>query len=162
MCLSRKEMGHFPMQLFTTLIGASTRQKSRRYSLNKYRTSYERSRKGGLVTQCVSFKQRLRIQEMTQSYEEHAAAIDKRVGALFKVIPTTMTPYSQLVKSASAEGSLSSKVKELMAFSISITIRCEDCIVFHLRGLWRSCFGCSRRVVLKDLRKAPRVMHANF
>lgn len=86
---------------------------------------------------------------MTQSYEKHAAAIDKRVGALFKAIPTTMTPYSQLVKSASAEGSLSSKVKELMAFSISITIRCEDCIVFHLRAALNH--GASREEVIEAI-----------
>ena len=71
---------------------------------------------------------------MTNTYKEAAAGVDKRVGALFKANPAAMTPYSQLVKAASADGALSSKVKELTAFAISIAIRCDDCIVFHLRA----------------------------
>jgi AhpD family alkylhydroperoxidase len=55
-------------------------------------------------------------------------------GHLFKAAPKTLTPYSQLAKSASGDGAVESKIKELMALSISITIRCEDCIVFHLRA----------------------------
>lgn len=71
---------------------------------------------------------------MTTTYQENAAAIDQRVGALFKAAPAVMTPYSQLVKAASSDAALNCKTKELMAFSISIAIRCEDCIVFHLRA----------------------------
>lgn len=71
---------------------------------------------------------------MTITYKDRATSIDKRVGSLFKTAPTVMTPYSQLVKAASGNGALDSKTKELMAFSISIAIRCEDCIVFHLRA----------------------------
>ncbi len=72
--------------------------------------------------------------EVRSDYRDEAAAIDKRVGALFKAAPSVLTPYSQLVKAASANGALDTKTKELMAFSISIAIRCEDCIVFHLRA----------------------------
>ncbi|MCB1385932.1 MAG: carboxymuconolactone decarboxylase family protein [Nitratireductor sp.] len=38
------------------------------------------------------------------------------------------------MKAASAGGALDGRTKELMAFSISIAIRCEDCIIFHLRA----------------------------
>lgn len=86
---------------------------------------------------------------MTKSYTEDAAAIDKRVGALFKAAPSTMAPYSQLMKAASAEGALSSQAKELMAFSISIAIRCEDCIVFHLRAALNH--GASRDEVVEAI-----------
>ena len=86
---------------------------------------------------------------MTKSYKEDAAAVDKRVGALFKAVPATMAPYSQLVKAASAEGALSNKVKELMAFSISIAIRCDDCIVFHLRAALNH--GASREEVIEAI-----------
>ena len=86
---------------------------------------------------------------MTKSYKDDAAAIDKRVGALFKAAPATMTPYSQLVKSVSEDGALTSKVKELMAFSISIAIRCEDCIVFHLRAALNH--GASREDVVEAI-----------
>lgn len=71
---------------------------------------------------------------MTTTHKDRATAIDKRVNALFKAATSIMTSYSQLVKSASSDGALDSKTKELMAFSISIAIRCEDCITFHLRA----------------------------
>ena len=71
---------------------------------------------------------------MNDNYKERVNGVDKRVGALFKAVPATMTPYSQLVKAASSEGALTSKMKELLAFSISIAIRCDDCILFHLRA----------------------------
>lgn len=86
---------------------------------------------------------------MTANYKENVDAVDKRVGALFKAVPKTMTPYSQLVKAASSEGALTSKVKELMALSISIAIRCEDCIVFHLRAALNH--GASREEVTEAI-----------
>ncbi|WP_416881629.1 carboxymuconolactone decarboxylase family protein [Marivita sp.] len=60
-----------------------------------------------------------------------------------------MTPYRQLVKSASGAGALDSKAKELMAFAISIAIRCEDCIVFHLRAALSH--GASREEVIEAI-----------
>ncbi len=60
-----------------------------------------------------------------------------------------MTPYSQLVQSASADGALNSKSKELMALSISIAIRCDDCIVFHLRAALSH--GASRDEVIETI-----------
>ncbi len=47
---------------------------------------------------------------MTKSYKEDVAGVDTRVGALFKAVPATMTPYSQMVKAASAEGALSTSL----------------------------------------------------
>ncbi|NVK15863.1 MAG: carboxymuconolactone decarboxylase family protein [Rhodobacteraceae bacterium] len=60
-----------------------------------------------------------------------------------------MTPYSQLVKGASAEAALSSKTKELTAFSVSIAIRCEDCILFHLRAALKH--GASKDEVIEAI-----------
>lgn len=86
---------------------------------------------------------------MTTAYKDQAAAIDRRAGALVKAAPGVMSPYSQLVKAASAEAELSSKIKELMAFSISIAIRCEDCILFHLRAALKH--GASRDEVVEAI-----------
>lgn len=86
---------------------------------------------------------------MATTHKDRATAIDKRVGTLFKAAPSVMTPYSQLVKAASSDGALDSKTKELMAFSISITIRCEDCIVFHLRAALGH--GASRGEVIEAI-----------
>ncbi|MGH1414137.1 MAG: carboxymuconolactone decarboxylase family protein [Pelagimonas sp.] len=86
---------------------------------------------------------------MTATYKDNATSIDKRVGALFKAAPSVMMPYSQLVKAASADSALQSKTKELIAFSISIAIRCEDCIVFHLRAALNH--GASREEVIEAI-----------
>ncbi|WP_254679668.1 carboxymuconolactone decarboxylase family protein [Celeribacter baekdonensis] len=86
---------------------------------------------------------------MTTTYQENATSIDKRVGALFKAAPSVLMPYSQLVKAASGDGALEAKTKELMAFAISIAIRCEDCIVFHLRAALKH--GASRDEVIEAI-----------
>jgi len=82
-------------------------------------------------------------------YNDDVTSVDKRVGALFKAIPKTMSPYSQLVSAAAADGALNSKTKELMALSISIAIRCEDCIIFHLRAALKH--GADRDEVLETI-----------
>jgi AhpD family alkylhydroperoxidase len=53
---------------------------------------------------------------------------------LGRAIPDTMRAYQSLMKSASAPGELSSKVKELMALAIGIAMRCEGCVVYHVEN----------------------------
>lgn len=86
---------------------------------------------------------------MSETYGAAVAAVDQRVTALFKAAPGTMKPYSQLVGAASADAALSGKIKELMALSISIAIRCEDCILFHLRAALRH--GAVREEVIETI-----------
>ena len=86
---------------------------------------------------------------MSQSYSDHVKAVDKRAGALFKAQPKVMTAYSQLTQAASAEGALDSKTKELMALAISVSIRCEDCIVYHTRAAIKH--GASEDEVMETL-----------
>ncbi|BBU59421.1 alkyl hydroperoxide reductase AhpD (plasmid) [Mameliella alba] len=86
---------------------------------------------------------------MSKDYRAEGAEIDKRVGALFKAAPAPMKPYSQLVSAVSGDGALSGGVKELMALSISIAIRCEDCIVFHLRAALKH--GATRDDVIETI-----------
>lgn len=86
---------------------------------------------------------------MTKDYRTECAGVDARVAALFKAAPGTMKPYSQLMAAASGDGALSSKIKELMALSISIAIRCEDCIVFHMRAALKH--GATRDEVVETI-----------
>ena len=69
--------------------------------------------------------------------------------ALYKAIPDTMTAFQGLMKAASKDGALSGKVKELMALAISITVRCEGCIVFHVQNAIRH--GASREEVAETI-----------
>lgn len=70
---------------------------------------------------------------MAGDYKTYAADLDKRIAALFKAASKPMGGYNQLVKAAGADGEINVKTKELMALAISITSRCEDCIVYHCR-----------------------------
>ena len=65
---------------------------------------------------------KLREQLTTQSAE------------LGRAIPETMRAFHGLMKSASSSGELSTKVKELMALAISIAMRCDGCIVYHVEN----------------------------
>ena len=46
--------------------------------------------------------------------------------------PDVMAGFMQLHKAGSSDGALSSKVKELIALAIGITVRCDGCIAFHV------------------------------
>lgn len=47
-------------------------------------------------------------------------------------IPNTMQGFMDLHHAAASDGVLSSKVKELIALGIAITVRCDGCIAFHV------------------------------
>lgn len=51
---------------------------------------------------------------------------------LNRALPTTMKGFSDLHRSAVADGALSHVTKELMAMSIGVATNCHDCITLHL------------------------------
>lgn len=72
---------------------------------------------------------------MTQSYAETASALTENVQLLRDVVPRAMAGFAELTGAASAEGALEAKTKELMALAISIVLRCDSCIAFHMKAL---------------------------
>ncbi|WP_350334251.1 carboxymuconolactone decarboxylase family protein [Coralliovum pocilloporae] len=68
------------------------------------------------------------------TYKTYADDLDQRLGQLYKTAAKPMQAYGGLVQAASSPGEIDSKTKELMAVAISITSRCEDCIVYHCRS----------------------------
>jgi AhpD family alkylhydroperoxidase len=76
------------------------------------------------------------------SYNEVAQEMRSAATALYKAAPDTMAAFQGVMKAASKEAALSSKVKELMAVAISIADRCEGCIIFHVQNAIRH--GASR------------------
>ena len=54
--------------------------------------------------------------------------------------------------SASSEGELDKSTKELMAIAISISIRCEDCIAYHVNNAIS--LGASRTEVIETINMA--------
>jgi AhpD family alkylhydroperoxidase len=51
---------------------------------------------------------------------------------LNKSIPETMNGFSQLHRSAMADGEISHLNKELMAMAIGVTSHCKECVVLHM------------------------------
>ena len=50
---------------------------------------------------------------------------------LAKAIPDTTRAFGGLVGAATQDEALSKKIKELIAFAISIAVRCDGCIASH-------------------------------
>ncbi len=67
------------------------------------------------------------------NFPERYETICGQMGQLGQKLPETMTAFGELHKSSIEDGALSSKVKEMIALGIAITIRCEGCIAFHVR-----------------------------
>ena len=60
------------------------------------------------------------------------------IGELGKAIPGPMRGFSQLHKSAVADGALETKTKELISLGIAITSHCDGCISFHVHDALKS------------------------
>lgn len=65
--------------------------------------------------------------EREKTYKAQSKALHKDGG-------DALAAFRQLVKAAGTDGALSHKEKELVALAISVAIRCEGCIVFHVRA----------------------------
>jgi AhpD family alkylhydroperoxidase len=79
--------------------------------------------------------------------------------------PEVMKAFSAIAQAALAPGALDAKTKELIALGISVAVRCDDCIGFHVKAAVDQ--GASREEVLETLGMAiylgagPSVMYAS-
>lgn len=64
--------------------------------------------------------------------ENHRLNLRSPLKQLKREIPEVMAAFGGLHQAGGKEGTLSVKQKELIALGISIGIRCESCIAFHL------------------------------
>lgn len=80
--------------------------------------------------------------ELEKTYQQQAKALHKDGG-------DALAAFRQVVKAAGTDGALSHKEKELIALAISVAIRCEGCIVFHVRACVR--LGVTREELLDML-----------
>ena len=77
---------------------------------------------------------------------KHLTGVMRDMG---KGIPGTMQGFVKCADSAKAEGALDPKMKELMATAISIALRCDGCIGFHVRGAVRN--GATREEMMETI-----------
>jgi AhpD family alkylhydroperoxidase len=79
--------------------------------------------------------------------------------------PAVMKAFSAIAQAALEPKALDAKTKELLALGISVAVRCDDCIAFHIKGALTH--GASRDEVLETLGMAiymgagPSVMYAS-
>jgi AhpD family alkylhydroperoxidase len=75
-----------------------------------------------------------------------------------------MSGFSSIAKAALKPGVLDTKNKELIALGISVAIRCDDCIGFHVKAAIEK--GASREEIMETMGMAiymgagPSVMYA--
>ena len=99
---------------------------------------------------------------------KHWAPLTEDIKALVRTMrgdtPNVMKAFSGLAQAASAPQTLDSKTKELIALAISVAIRCDDCIGFHVKAALDH--GATRAEIVETLGMAiymgagPSVMYA--
>lgn len=67
-------------------------------------------------------------------FHDVAAELRQPTRDLRKAIPETWAGFSELHRSAMAEGALPTKVKELMALLIGVNEHCDGCVAYHARA----------------------------
>ena len=81
--------------------------------------------------------------------KEELKILNANLGNLYKAQPDLMGAFNSVISEASKEGTLSPKIKELMAIAISIAMRCEGCVIFHLNKALK--FGVTREEVAETI-----------
>lgn len=84
-----------------------------------------------------------------KSYPEILETLEAGMAALGEAIPSTMTPFGEVVGAALADGALNAKTKELIALAIAVTVRCDPCIAHHANAVVKA--GASREEVAETL-----------
>jgi AhpD family alkylhydroperoxidase len=69
---------------------------------------------------------------MTTDYIELHDHLEKQITNLGNELPGPMSGFARLHRKAVEDGALTGKTKELIALSISVAIRCEGCIAYHV------------------------------
>ena len=86
---------------------------------------------------------------MERTYPEYYQHLRKLNGKLTKEIRGTMSGFGQLYAATTADGALSAKVKQLMALSIAVTVRCDGCIAYHVHDALRA--GATRPEIMEAI-----------
>lgn len=99
-----------------------------------------------------------------KEYKTITQKISKNLAQLRQEIPGTMEGFSKLATSATADGALSKKTKELIALAIGVVKQCDGCIGFHTQALVK--LGTKKEEVMEALGMAvymgggPALMYA--
>ena len=101
---------------------------------------------------------------MPKFYKEIIEGISPSLAKLRKEIPDVMNAFSALAQTATKDGALDKKIKELIALALGIAGHCDGCIGFHVQTLIK--LGMTREEFLEMLSMAiymgggPSLMYA--
>ncbi|MGD2050180.1 MAG: carboxymuconolactone decarboxylase family protein [Chloroflexota bacterium] len=86
---------------------------------------------------------------MSVDYIALRKELEQGLAQLGQELPGPMSGFARLHRKATAEGALSSSVKEMMALAISIVVGCEGCIAYHVHDAIEA--GASRDELLETI-----------
>lgn len=86
---------------------------------------------------------------MVESYYDLNEEVHEKMQKYAKESPDVMQSFMDLHKSNAKDGALSKKVKELMALSVGICVRCDGCIAFHVHDALEA--GASRDEIVETI-----------
>ena len=69
---------------------------------------------------------------MKTDYPQYLNDLQDMMGKLGKQIPAVMKSFTDLHHAGAGDGTLSPKIKELIALGIAVTVRCDGCIAYHV------------------------------
>ena len=92
---------------------------------------------------------------MPKDYKAYASDVDARAANLFKAAPDAMRAFRGLAEESAKAGALDSKTKELMSLGIAVAVRCEGCIVYHVKAALRH--GATRDEVAETVAVAVQM-----
>ena len=89
---------------------------------------------------------------MSKDFPQLAKDLSTAIAVMRPSIPDAMQGFSALAKAALVDGALDTRTKELIAIAISIALRCDGCIAFHVKAARRA--GASRDEMLETIAMA--------
>lgn len=86
---------------------------------------------------------------MLKDYSKNYNDLTRAMNKLGTRVPDTMKAFTELHRASTAKGVLPTKMKELIALSIAISVRCDGCIAFHVHDSLKS--GASAEEIMETI-----------
>ena len=102
---------------------------------------------------------------MIENWPETTKILSSKLKNLRGGAPEVMKAFAAIAQSALTPKALDTKTKELIALAISVAVRCDDCIAFHVKAAVHQ--GATREEIMETLGMAiymgagPSAMYAS-